>query len=148
MCRKYVSTSFTDRPVNARLLWDIVGLLYTPNGVYSMDVETSLFDFDVHWRCYCLETIPKAFGGSIGLANNHLSVPSQLVSMYKLPPKMSLCLRSREGMESYHNGDFRIGGGPFFYLTLNMRLRSFLWRLKDNSLSFLILMLFESAQYF
>ncbi|CDY70422.1 BnaCnng68280D [Brassica napus] len=43
-----------------------------------------------------LKPIPKAFGGSIGLANNHLSVPSQLVSMYKLPPKLSLCLPSTE----------------------------------------------------
>ncbi|CAF1927134.1 unnamed protein product [Brassica oleracea var. botrytis] len=43
-----------------------------------------------------LKPIPKAFGGSIGLANNHLSAPSQLVSMYKLPPKMSLCLPSTE----------------------------------------------------
>ncbi|KAH0868178.1 hypothetical protein HID58_075200 [Brassica napus] len=73
-------------------------------------------DFDVHYDATALKPIPKAFGGSIGLANNHLSVPSQLVSMYKLPPKMSLCLPSTEGMKSYHNGDFRISGASFFYL--------------------------------
>ncbi|KAJ4916785.1 Eukaryotic aspartyl protease family protein [Raphanus sativus] len=117
MCRKYVSTSFSDRPVNARLLRDTVGLLYTPNGVYSMDSEKiSTLTLTCTDDATAFKPIPKAFGGSIGLANNHLSVPSQLISMYKLPPKMSICLPSTEGMKSYYNGDFWIGGGPFFYL--------------------------------
>ncbi|CAH8353513.1 unnamed protein product [Eruca vesicaria subsp. sativa] len=117
MCHKYVSTSFSDRPVNARLLRDTFGLLYTPNGVYSMDGEKiSTLTLTCTDDATALKPIPKAFGGSIGLANNHLSIPSQLVSMYNLPLKMSLCLPSTEGMKSYHNGDFWIGGGPFFYL--------------------------------
>ncbi|KAF8056198.1 hypothetical protein N665_1275s0009 [Sinapis alba] len=117
MCRKNVSTSLTDRPVNARLLRDTVGLLYTTNGVYSMDSEKiSTLTLTCTDDATALKPIPKAFAGSIGLANNHLSIPSQLISMYKLPLKMSLCLPSTEGMKSYHNGDFWIGGGPFFYL--------------------------------
>ncbi|KAG2279885.1 hypothetical protein Bca52824_051105 [Brassica carinata] len=35
--------------------------------------------------------------------------------MYKFPPKMSLCLPSTEGVESY-SGDLWIGGGPYYYL--------------------------------
>lgn len=62
-----------------------------------------------------LKSIPSAFNGSIGLANTHISIPSQLVSMYKFPPKMSLCLPSTEGMESY-SGDLWIGGGPYYYM--------------------------------
>ncbi|CAN6848474.1 unnamed protein product, partial [Brassica oleracea] len=76
---------------NAKLFRNTVYLLYTPNG-----------------------HIPLAFNGSISLANTHLSIPSQLVSMYKLfPPKMSLCLPSSQGMGPY-SGDLWIGGGPPF----------------------------------
>ncbi|KAJ4910708.1 Eukaryotic aspartyl protease family protein [Raphanus sativus] len=62
-----------------------------------------------------LKNIPSSFNGTIGLANTHISIPSQLVSMYKFPPKMSLCLPSTEGMESY-SGNFRFGGGPYYYM--------------------------------
>ncbi|KAL0823744.1 hypothetical protein Bca101_047421 [Brassica carinata] len=51
-------------------------------------------------------------GPSVSLT--HLSIPSQLVSMYKFPPKMSLCLPSSQGMGPY-SGDLWIGGGPFYY---------------------------------
>ena len=96
---------------------DILLAYYTHLMEYTPWTSKDLYvDFDVQYDATALKPIPKAFGGSIGLANNHLSVPSQLVSMYKLPPKLSLCLPSTEGMKSYHNGDFRIGGAPFSYL--------------------------------
>ncbi|KAH0892614.1 hypothetical protein HID58_055043 [Brassica napus] len=73
LCRKYVSTSI----LHGRRKISTLTLMCTDDAT-------------------ALKPIPKAFGGSIGLANNHLSVPSQLVSMYKLPPKLSLCLPSTE----------------------------------------------------
>ncbi|KAG2269819.1 hypothetical protein Bca4012_071949 [Brassica carinata] len=115
-CRKYVSTSLSARPVNARLLRDTLDLSYTPEGVFVMDTgKISTLTLTCTDDATALKPIPKAFGGYIGFGNNHLSIPSQLVPMYKLPPKMSLCLPSTEGMESYPGGLW-IGGGPFYYL--------------------------------
>ncbi|XP_013727715.2 gamma conglutin 1 [Brassica napus] len=115
-CGNYLSTSLTNRPVNARFLRDAFYLLYTPNGVYHMDSEKiSTLTLTCTDDATALKSIPSAFNGSIGLANTHISIPSQLVSMYKFPPKMSLCLPSTEGMESY-SGDLWIGGGPYYYM--------------------------------
>ncbi|ESQ41919.1 hypothetical protein EUTSA_v10013672mg [Eutrema salsugineum] len=114
-CRKYLSTSLTTRPVNTRFIRDTVDLLYTYNGVYTMDSEKSS---TVTLTCTddstALKRIPVAFTGSIGLANTHLSIPSQLISMYKFSPKMALCLPSAKGFKTY-SGDFWIGGGPYYY---------------------------------
>ncbi|XP_010456586.1 PREDICTED: basic 7S globulin 2-like [Camelina sativa] len=53
--------------------------------------------------------------GTIGLANTHLSIPSQLISMYQLAPKMALCLPSTEKSKTY-SGDLWIGKGEYYYL--------------------------------
>ncbi|VVB15145.1 unnamed protein product [Arabis nemorensis] len=115
-CRKYVSTSFSDKPVNVNLLRDTVALLYTPNGVYHMDSEKiSTLTLTCTDDTTALRPIPSAFNGAIGLANTDFSIPSQLASMYKFPLKISLCLPSTKGMKSYF-GNLWIGGGPFYYL--------------------------------
>lgn len=150
LCRKYVSTSFTDRPVNARLLWHIVGLLYTPNGVYSMDVERSL-----RWL-WCALTMLLPWNLSPRLSVDPLG---SLTTTYLFPRSLSPCTSflqrclfaclppkvwSLITMVTFGSAALLFP----IYLTLKMRLRSFPRRLKDNFLSFLILLLFESAQYF
>ncbi|XP_010492954.1 PREDICTED: basic 7S globulin-like [Camelina sativa] len=89
---------------NARLFRDTVMLFYTNNGVYTRDSEKS---FSLTLTC----TDSAPLKGTIGLANTHLSIPSQLVSMYKLPPKMALCLPSIKD-----SGDLWIGKGEYYYL--------------------------------
>ncbi|KFK26148.1 hypothetical protein AALP_AA8G210000 [Arabis alpina] len=115
-CRKYVSTSFSDKPVNVNLLRDTFAMLYTPNGVYHMDSEKiSNLTLTCTDDGTALKYIPSAFNGAIGLANTPFSIPSQLASMYKFPLKISLCLPSTENSKTY-SGDLWIGDGPFYYL--------------------------------
>ncbi|CAH8271583.1 unnamed protein product [Arabidopsis lyrata] len=80
---------------NARLFRDTVPLLYTFNGVYTMDSEKSS-----SLTLTCSDGAPTLKQRTVGLANTHLSIPSQLISMYKLPQKMALCLPSTEGDKS------------------------------------------------
>lgn len=53
--------------------------------------------------------------GTIGLANTHLSIPSQLISMYQLPPKMALCLPSNDKSKLFPGGLW-VGKGEYYYL--------------------------------
>ncbi|XP_010492955.1 PREDICTED: basic 7S globulin-like [Camelina sativa] len=93
---------------NARLFRDTVPLFYSSNGVYTRDSEKSS-----SLSLTCTDGGPLK--GTIGLANTHLSIPTQLVSMYKLPPKMALCLPSTEKSKTY-SGDLWIGKGEYYYL--------------------------------
>lgn len=91
---------------NARLFRDTVPLLYTFNGLYIMDSEKSS-----SLTLTCSDGAPTLKQRTVGLANTHLSIPSQLISMYKLPQKMALCLPSTEG-----SGELWIGKGEYYYL--------------------------------
>ncbi|XP_010492950.1 PREDICTED: basic 7S globulin-like [Camelina sativa] len=93
---------------NARLFRDTVPLLYSYNGVYIMDSEKSS-----SLTLTCTDGAPVK--GTIGLANTHLSIPSQLISMYQLAPKMALCLPSNEKSKLYPGGLW-IGKGEYYYL--------------------------------
>lgn len=93
---------------NARLFRDTVPLLYSYNGVYTMDSEKSSL-----LTLTCTDGAPLK--GTIGLANTHLSIPSQLVSMYQLPSKMAICLPSKKEI-NYYSGDLWIGKGEYYYL--------------------------------
>jgi len=95
---------------NSRLFRDTVPLLYTFNGVYTRDSEMSS-----SLTLTCTDGAPALKQRTIGLANTHLSIPSQLISMYQLPHKIALCLPSTERSQS-HNGDLWIGKGEYYYL--------------------------------
>ncbi|EOA22472.1 hypothetical protein CARUB_v10003127mg [Capsella rubella] len=95
---------------NARLFRDTVPLLYTFNGVYIMDSEKSS-----SLTLTCTDGAPVK--GTIGLANTHLSIPSQLISMYHLAPKMALCLpNSKDKSTINYPGGLWIGKGEYYYL--------------------------------
>ncbi|CAH2072388.1 unnamed protein product [Thlaspi arvense] len=115
-CQKSFSTSYTDHPIKARLLRETVALLYTYNGFTVMDSELELpltiacTDVKVDPS---IKPLPSIVNGTLGLANTLMSLPSQVVSLHKLPLKVALCLPSRYG-SPFDSGALYIGGGPYY----------------------------------
>ncbi|KAG2311807.1 hypothetical protein Bca4012_026278 [Brassica carinata] len=102
-CPKTKKKSICRSSGNAKLFRDTDYLQYTNNGVYAMDMgKSSKLTLTCTDDATELKTIPLGFNGS------------SLVSMYKFPPKLSLCLPSSQGLGPY-SGDLWIGGGPFYY---------------------------------
>nr|VDC90938.1 unnamed protein product [Brassica oleracea] len=110
-CHKSFSTSFTEQPVKARLLRDTVSLLYTDNGFTYMGGG---IDMTMTIACTDVKPFPSIVVGTLGLAKTHMALPSQIVSLYKLPFKVALCLPSPNSGESSGSGSLFIGGGPYF----------------------------------
>ncbi|KAG2331763.1 hypothetical protein Bca4012_018638 [Brassica carinata] len=116
-CHKSFSTSFTEKPVKARLLRDTVSLLYTDNAFTYMgggiDMTMTIACTDVKVDPL-VKPFPSIVVGTLGLAKTHTALPSQVVSLYKLPLKVALCLPSPHSGESSGSGSLFIGGGPYF----------------------------------
>ncbi|RID80828.1 hypothetical protein BRARA_A03463 [Brassica rapa] len=55
--------------------------------------------------------LPDGANGVLGLANSSTSFVSDLVSSYKIPYKVALCLPSKSGKD--YSGNAYIGGGPY-----------------------------------
>ncbi|CAN6808540.1 unnamed protein product [Brassica oleracea] len=110
-CHKSFSTSFTEQPVKARLLRDTISLLYTDNGFTYMGGG---IDMTMTIACTDVKPFPSIVVGTLGLAKTHMALPSQIVSLYKLPFKVALCLPSPNSGESSGSGSLFIGGGPYF----------------------------------
>ncbi|CAL9230850.1 unnamed protein product [Arabidopsis halleri] len=117
-CQKSFSTSFTVHPIKSRLFRDTVSLLYTQNG---FTVRDSGIDLPLTVACtdmWNVDPLIKPYlsvvNGTLGLAKTHVSLPSQLVSSYKVPLKVALCLPSSYGSPS-GSGALYIGGGPYFF---------------------------------
>ncbi|KAF8077481.1 hypothetical protein N665_1034s0020 [Sinapis alba] len=103
-CGKYVSTSFTEHPLNTLLGTDSVSLLTSKtNGV---NVNSSL-TLSCTNNADTLRLMPEVVNGTIGLGNSSISLLSQLASMHDIRRKLTLCLPSKPaGLGSLH-----IGGG-------------------------------------
>ncbi|CAH8335383.1 unnamed protein product [Eruca vesicaria subsp. sativa] len=116
-CHKSFSTSFTEKPLKARLLRDTVSLLYTDNGFTYMgggiDMTMTIACTDVNVDPL-VKPFPSIVVGTLGLARTPTALPSQIVSLYKLHSKVALCLPSPNSGESSGTGSLFIGGGPYF----------------------------------
>ncbi|KAF3543396.1 hypothetical protein DY000_02002779 [Brassica cretica] len=110
-CHKSFSTSFTEQPFKARLLRDTISLLYTDNGFTYMGGG---IDMNMTIACTDVKPFPSIVVGTLGLAKTQMALPSQIVSLYKLPFKVALCLPSPNSGESSGSGSLFIGGGPYF----------------------------------
>lgn len=116
-CHKSFSTSFTEHPIKTRLLRDTVSLLYTDNGFTIMgsgiDLPMTIACTDVKVDP-SFKPFPSTVVGTLGLAKTLTALPWQVVSLYKLPLKVALCLPSPDSGDPSGSGALFIGGGPYF----------------------------------
>ncbi|CAN6848478.1 unnamed protein product [Brassica oleracea] len=103
-CGKYVSTSFTENPLDTLLGIDSVSLLTSkPNGV-TIFVHSPL-TLSCPNDANALRLMPKVVNGTRGLGNSSFSLLSQLASMHESRRKLTLCLPSKPaGLGSLHIG--------------------------------------------
>ncbi|KAL0730186.1 hypothetical protein Bca4012_026279 [Brassica carinata] len=103
-CGKYVSTSFTEHPLNTLLGTDSVSLVtMKPNGVTN-SVQSPLI-LSCPNNADALRLMPEVVNGTIALGNSSISFLSQLASMHDIRRKLSLCLPSKPaGLGSLHIG--------------------------------------------
>ncbi|KAF3496847.1 hypothetical protein DY000_02054357 [Brassica cretica] len=103
-CGKYVSTSFTENPLDTLLGIDSVSLLTSkPNGV-TIFVHSPL-TLSCPNDANALRLMLKVVNGTIGLGNSSFSLLSQLASMHESRRKLTLCLPSKPaGLGSLHIG--------------------------------------------
>ncbi|KAJ0238600.1 hypothetical protein HA466_0237800 [Hirschfeldia incana] len=104
-CGKYVSTSFTEHPLNTLIGTDSVSLLTSkPNGVFHF-VHSPLI-LSCPNNADALRLMPEVVNGTIGLGNSSMSLLSQLALTHENQRKLALCLPSKPaGL-----GSLRIGG--------------------------------------
>ncbi|ESQ41921.1 hypothetical protein EUTSA_v10015503mg [Eutrema salsugineum] len=118
-CGKYVSTSFTEHPLNTLLGLDSVSLLtLKPNGVTNT-VHSSLTLACTN-DANALKLMPEVVNGTIGLGKSSISLLSQLASMHRIRRNFALCLPSKPaGLGSLH-----IGGGSVYTNDVSKSLAS------------------------
>lgn len=118
-CGTYVSTSFTEHPLNTLLGLDSVSLhTLKPNGVTNT-VHSSL-TLACTDDANALKLMPEVVNGTIGLGKSLISLSSQLASMHKIPRKFSLCLPSKPTVL----GSLHIGGGSPYTKDVSKNLAS------------------------
>ncbi|XP_010456587.1 PREDICTED: aspartyl protease AED1-like [Camelina sativa] len=93
-CGKYVSTSFTEHPLNTLLGLDSVSLLILKRNGVTKTVHSSL-TLTCTNDANALKLMPEVVNGTIGLGKSLISLPSQLASMHKTPRKFAFCLPSK-----------------------------------------------------
>ncbi|VVA96655.1 unnamed protein product [Arabis nemorensis] len=112
-CIEYIETQSTYNSVSASLVKDNVILSYTSPSAYVAPKLSARLPLACMSALEVVAGLPSGSQGILGLGNGSTSFGfvNGLVSSYKIPFKVALCLPSKPGKN--HSGLVYIGGGPY-----------------------------------